>query len=550
MQKRILTLILSIALLLTFVPAVYGEQPATPTDLPPLEEDLSWDCPSCGATGNTGNFCTDCGAARPWDCPNCGATGNTGNFCPNCGSTRPNGEEPAEPIVVQVGDTITFGTWEQDNDQRNGAEPIEWIVLEIRGDRALVISRFGLVNAKYMNSANGQVWANSALRATLNYDFYNAAFTDAEKAAIAVTHLVESEDDWDPELRAYNRSGMADTDDRIFVLSYAETVRYFPTDESRKCYCTEYIRVHGNRSDRLYAEGRTCWYWLRSPAYANNASAVDWDGSIASGYMHHARGVARPCCWVSLSALGLRAPEAETEVAAEGTEAQTAETPAAAPDAPAARVGDLVTFGHYEQDNDADNGPEPIEWRVLEVDEESGRAMLVSRWCLDRQPYHTGSSRTTWAECTLRTWLNDTFLNAAFTPEEQEAVLLTQVDNSGRQNDPNFPFDTENTEDRVYLLSYAEVMRYMDSEPARFSAATDYAVSHGAFVADDRFMTEGRHATWWFLRSPGRSRSNVMVVPSTGSVYDTPFVNSTMSSVAVRPVIWVRLDALQTNTDP
>ena len=25
----------------------------------------------------------------------------------------------------------------------------------------------------------------------------------------------------------------------------------------------------------------------------------------------------------------------------------------------------VVTFGHYEQDNDPDNGPEPIEWIVL-----------------------------------------------------------------------------------------------------------------------------------------------------------------------------------------
>ena len=47
-----------------------------------------WTCPNCGLTGNTGNFCTNCGTAAPaatWTCTHCGRTGNTGNFCPECG---------------------------------------------------------------------------------------------------------------------------------------------------------------------------------------------------------------------------------------------------------------------------------------------------------------------------------------------------------------------------------------------------------------------------------------------------------------------------------
>ena len=53
-----------------------------------------WECTSCGATGNTGNFCSNCGAARPasdWTCANCGQSGNTGNFCSNCGAAKPDG---------------------------------------------------------------------------------------------------------------------------------------------------------------------------------------------------------------------------------------------------------------------------------------------------------------------------------------------------------------------------------------------------------------------------------------------------------------------------
>ena len=53
-----------------------------------------WTCPKCGAAGNTGRFCPECGSPRPqkegeWTCPNCGQTGNGGNFCAGCGAKKP-----------------------------------------------------------------------------------------------------------------------------------------------------------------------------------------------------------------------------------------------------------------------------------------------------------------------------------------------------------------------------------------------------------------------------------------------------------------------------
>ena len=52
-----------------------------------------WTC-SCGATGNTGKFCAECGAPKPveaagWTCA-CGAV-NKGKFCAECGAKKPEG---------------------------------------------------------------------------------------------------------------------------------------------------------------------------------------------------------------------------------------------------------------------------------------------------------------------------------------------------------------------------------------------------------------------------------------------------------------------------
>ena len=47
-----------------------------------------WKC-SCGAEGNTGKFCSECGKpkAEPWTC-SCGQE-NTGKFCSECGKAKP-----------------------------------------------------------------------------------------------------------------------------------------------------------------------------------------------------------------------------------------------------------------------------------------------------------------------------------------------------------------------------------------------------------------------------------------------------------------------------
>ncbi len=72
---------------------------------------LGWTC-SCGHAGNTGRFCSECGAPKPsdagWTC-SCG-TVNQGKFCSNCGAKKPAGaplykcdkcgfepEDPAHP---------------------------------------------------------------------------------------------------------------------------------------------------------------------------------------------------------------------------------------------------------------------------------------------------------------------------------------------------------------------------------------------------------------------------------------------------------------------
>lgn len=50
------------------------------------------------------------------------------------------------------------------------------------------------------------------------------------------------------------------------------------------------------------------------------------------------------------------------------------------------KVGNIVTYGHYEQHNDFSNGKEAIEWIVIKHDNKNGKSLLLSRYGLDA--YH------------------------------------------------------------------------------------------------------------------------------------------------------------------
>lgn len=81
------------------------------------------------------------------------------------------------------------------------------------------------------------------------------------------------------------------------------------------------------------------------------------------------------------------------------------------------KVGHYVSFGKYEQDNNTSNGKEKIEWLVLEV--KDGKALVISKYALDCKPYNTSSTNVTWETCSLRNWLNNDFINSAFSATEK-----------------------------------------------------------------------------------------------------------------------------------
>ena len=183
-------------------------------------------------------------------------------------------------------------------------------------------------------------------------------------------------------------------------------------------------------------------------------------------------------------------------------------------------------FGTYEQDNNFTNGKEKIEWIVL--DKKDGKALIISKYVLDCQPYNTQNNKVTWETCTLRNWLNTTFYTSAFKTNQQSMIATTTL-----KNEDNPSYGTEggsSTADKIFLLSIEEAQLYFSGNSKRKTVGTPYAADQSSYSSN------------WWLRSPGDYTNFAAIVNIDGSVnYFGHRVNH--GTYAVRPALWINLES-------
>ena len=198
-----------------------------------------------------------------------------------------------------------------------------------------------------------------------------------------------------------------------------------------------------------------------------------------------------------------------------------------------APVGSLIKYGKYEQDNDSSNGIEDIEWIILAKDD--NKMLVISDKAIDCKPYNTSSANITWETCSLRNWLNNDFINSAFSATEK--TMISSVKVSADKN-PDYDTDAGNdTEDKVFLLSIEEANRYFKYDSERQCVSTEYAKANGAYT----YEIDGASNCFWWLRSQGGySNKSASVVNSDGTV--SKYGNAVDDNRdCVRPAMWISL---------
>lgn len=203
--------------------------------------------------------------------------------------------------------------------------------------------------------------------------------------------------------------------------------------------------------------------------------------------------------------------------------------------------GKTIKFGRYEQDNNFENGKDEIEWYVYKV--EGDRALVISKYALDCKPYHKSnnlrnSDLITWANCSLREWLNNDFYDIAFT--EKEKAMIPQVTHS-KKTEPKFSdsiFLEYTTEDYIFLWSLEDerLIPILESEKPRQCAATPFARMKGVQIDDSGY-------TQWWLRDV-QYEYHTSLDPLASCITSSGIewrCKVEQNQIAVRPALWIDL---------
>ncbi|MDR1564190.1 MAG: DUF6273 domain-containing protein [Oscillospiraceae bacterium] len=191
-----------------------------------------------------------------------------------------------------AGDTLKLGAY-------------NWRVLEVQGDKALIITESVVALRPYNSKFEPLTWETCELRSYLNSDFYDS-FTPDDKAKIVETTISN------PDNPTYKTPGGNATSDKIFLLSVEEVKKYFKDDNDRVAKgigedmfgYSEYYNYLKDYAKKGEGLKNSFWWWTRTQGSTKNTAAyVGRDGIVdENGYVdtRTPSGV-RPALWLSLS---------------------------------------------------------------------------------------------------------------------------------------------------------------------------------------------------------------------------------------------------------
>ncbi len=152
-----------------------------------------------------------------------------------------------------------------------------------------------------------------------------------------------------------------------------------------------------------------------------------------------------------------------------------------------------------------------VNWRILKHD--GNKALLLKDKTVGQAPFRYGGGKASWSSSSIRTWLNDEYINELFTFDlEKAAIMETAV--PAETNHIYGTAETKETKDKLFLLSADEFRQYSDLIP-------------------------GTHNLWW-LRTPGNSETSTAFVSTDKTIMLYGYENGS-DNVKARPAIWVDL---------
>ena len=207
-----------------------------------------------------------------------------------------------------------------------------------------------------------------------------------------------------------------------------------------------------------------------------------------------------------------------------------------------AKVGDIITFGKYEQDNNTSNGTENIEWIV--IDKKDGKLFVLSKQILDWMEYSENGvwRETAWDNCAIRKWLNDSFLSSAFSENEKKQIILSDV---ALDEYIDVALDEyiygyvhtpagKATKDYIFLLGQEEFKTYCTTKELSKGVRTEYALAKAKSTVDSYHST---YDQWWLRFRSEKYDRCVLNVDVDGNTSN----NEAFRYSGIRPAMWIAI---------
>ncbi len=386
-------------------------------------------------------------------------------------------------------DTVKLGSWDMEYWEKNGEgekakevlvtdgnkEDMEWYILGYSGDGqyAYCLSKYILFNKQFNETRAKLNFSESTLCQYLNTDFYENAFTESEKELI----------------------GDSSANSRNFKV-------IIMTTKDLRLYYDYELEINTKERIATYIDGRAGSWWTRTHGLKYNDDYESYSSSVQSlkrmvlsnGSIEGVKNAYNEESNVGISVVsscGVR-PFITIRLTPEFIEANNLSVGNAKPKLKKV----YVVFGTR---NTSETNSIPMEWDILDYNEESGKTLLASRYIEASIAYDDKSDieETSWKDCTLRSWLNSKFYDSAF-DEKEKALIAANKYSEG-----------EDLEDNVFILSYSEVEKY-------------YPITD-KFSVYDRIcaLRNGASREWW-LRTPdeesGITSSTVALVSVLGGL--------------------------------
>lgn len=414
------------------------------------------------------------------------------------------------------GDRIFLGSYEQDGDFSNGLEPVLWRVLQVKNNKALLLSEYALDAKPFSETSSPTTWEKSSVRQWLNSDFYNVVFRSRgtwKKRYVLKTKLKA------PDNPVYGTDGGCETIDKVFLLSWEDMYKekygfpkgapvpmdnvmegamYGTVSKSRLCYPTLYTAEYANplitrnKSISVNPYGEkvngigSIYYILRTPGVDQRyITYVSRWGRTTYNFLSpvdHSESCIRPAVWVDISKLNIVEISERTYCVAEDDnyieQAKQAKNykdeiirsltsiynvkvnPVSASTANSFDEISNPVYGGNEKGEwegdrvyfGQDNGKKLL-WRVLQKSE--NRILLLSEYALEAKAFDE-SGISVWENSSVRNYLNNEWLEKVFS--QSQITVLNEKILQNRKNKRYNVYAGHSTKDKVWLLSYDDIM--------------------------------------------------------------------------------------------